>query len=93
VHFAADPDEVHMTTRLQGSGRISCPSTGAAIQGRSSAARAIRSTVRLPHGLLLGGRAPARQLPGYLGHFMFVEKKEEKVDDGKGGHRVVTKER
>ena len=27
-----------------------------------------------------------------LGHFMFVEKKEEKVDDGKGGQRRVTKE-
>ena len=27
-----------------------------------------------------------------LGHFMFVEKSEEKVDDGKGGQRRVTKE-
>ena len=27
-----------------------------------------------------------------LGHFMFVEKKEEKVDDGRGGQRRVTKE-
>ena len=27
-----------------------------------------------------------------LGHFMFVEKNEEKVDDGKGGQRRVTKE-
>ncbi|MCI0536152.1 MAG: DEAD/DEAH box helicase family protein [Verrucomicrobiales bacterium] len=27
-----------------------------------------------------------------LGHFMFLEKKEEKVDDGRGGHRMVTKE-
>jgi type I restriction enzyme R subunit len=27
-----------------------------------------------------------------LGHFMFLEKKEEKVDDGRGGHRLVTKE-
>ena len=27
-----------------------------------------------------------------LGHFMFVEKTEEKVDDGKGGQRRVTKE-
>ena len=27
-----------------------------------------------------------------LGHFMFVEKKEEKVDDGKGGQRRITKE-
>ena len=27
-----------------------------------------------------------------LGHFMFLEKKEEKVDDGRGGHRWVTKE-
>jgi type I restriction enzyme R subunit len=27
-----------------------------------------------------------------LGHFMFVEKKEEKIDDGKGGRRRITKE-
>ena len=27
-----------------------------------------------------------------LGHFMFLEKKEEKVDDGQGGQRLVTKE-
>ena len=27
-----------------------------------------------------------------LGHFMFVEKTEEKVDDGKGGQRRVVKE-
>jgi type I restriction enzyme R subunit len=27
-----------------------------------------------------------------LGHFMFLEKKEEKVDDGKGGQRRITKE-
>ena len=27
-----------------------------------------------------------------LGHFMFVEKKEEKVEDGRGGQRHITKE-
>ena len=27
-----------------------------------------------------------------LGHFMFVEKKEEKVDDGQGGQRWIVKE-
>src|SRR5207253_10045862 len=27
-----------------------------------------------------------------LGHFLFVERKDEKVDDGRGGHRVVTNE-
>ena len=27
-----------------------------------------------------------------LGHFMFLEKKDEKVDDGSGGHRWITRE-
>src|SRR6266498_5298575 len=29
---------------------------------------------------------------GVIGHFMFIEKKEEKVDDGKGGKKRVVKE-
>ena len=27
-----------------------------------------------------------------LGHFVFIEKTEEKVDDGQGGHRRIVKE-
>jgi type I restriction enzyme R subunit len=88
VHFAADPDEVHMATRLRGENTTSCPSTAAAIRARCSAARATHSIRRLPHGLLLGGNVLQRDsFLDILGHFMFVEKKEEKVDDGKGGQR------
>jgi type I restriction enzyme R subunit len=93
VHFAADPDEVHMTTRLAGEKTHFLPFN----RGRH------------PGQIICGAGNPQHESgyrTGYfwedvlqfesfldiLGHFMFLEKKEEKVDDGRGGHRWVTKE-
>jgi type I restriction enzyme, R subunit len=93
VHFAADPDEVHMTTRLQkqvthflplnrGShpGEIQC---GAGNPQHSSGYRT---------GYFWEEVLQFNSFLDILGHFMFVEKVEEKVDDGKGGKKRITKE-
>jgi type I restriction enzyme, R subunit len=93
VHFAADPDEVQMTTRLAGEKTYFLPFNRGSHPGQ----------------IICGAGNPLHESgyrTGYfweevlrvdgfldiLGHFMFLEKKEEKVDDGRGGHRVVTKE-
>lgn len=93
VHFAADPDEVHMTTRLAGEKTYFLPFNRGSHPGQ----------------IICGAGNPQHESgyrTGYfweevlqiesfldiLGHFMFLEKKEEKVDDGRGGHRWVTKE-
>jgi type I restriction enzyme R subunit len=93
VHFAADPDEVHMTTRLavekthflpfnRGShpGQIIC---GAGNPQHESGYRT---------GYFWEDVLQFDSFLDILGHFMFLEKKEEKVEDGRGGHRWVTKE-
>jgi type I restriction enzyme R subunit len=93
VHFAADPDEVHMTTRL------ASDKTYFLLFNRGSA----------PGKIVCGAGNPQHESgyrTGYfwedvlqfesfldiVGHFMFIEKKDKKVDDGRGGHRVVTQE-
>lgn len=94
VHFAADPDEVHMTTRLakgktfflpfnRGShpGEIQC---GA---GNPQHASGYRS------GYFWQETLQRDSFLDILGHFMFIEKDEEKVDDGQGGKKLVTTEK
>ena len=93
VHFAADSDEVHMTTRLAGEKTFFLPFNRGSHPGQ----------------IICGAGNPQHESgyrTGYfweevlqfesfldiLGHFMFVEKQDEKVDDGRGGYRVVTKE-
>ncbi len=94
VHFAADPDEVQMTTRLakdktfflpfnQGShpGAIQC---GAGNPQHDSGYRT---------GYFWQETLQRDSFLDILGHFMFVEKDEEKVDDGQGGKKLVTTEK
>ncbi len=93
VHFAADPDEVHMTTRLAGGkthflpfnrgsdpGKIKC---GAGNPQHESGYRT---------GYFWEEVLQFESFLDILGHFLFLEKKDEKIEDGRGGHRVVTKE-
>lgn len=93
VHFAADPDEVHMATRLHGEGTHFLPfnrgSHPAEVQcgaGNPQHSSGYRT------GYLWEDVLQRDSFLDILGHFMFVEKKEEKVDDGKGGRRHTTKE-
>ena len=93
VHFAADSEEVWMTTRLAGEKTYFLPFNRGSHPGQ----------------IICGAGNPQHESgyrTGYfweevlqfasfldiLGHFMFLEKKEEKVEDGRGGHRWVTKE-
>jgi len=93
VHFAADPDEVHMATRLLGEDTLFLPFN------RGNHPGEVQCGAGNP-------QHPSGHRTGYfweevlqrdsfldiLGHFMFVEKKEEKVEDGKGGQRRIVKE-
>ncbi|MBN1380002.1 MAG: type I restriction endonuclease subunit R [Gammaproteobacteria bacterium] len=93
VHFAADPDEVHMTTRLSGvktrflpfnrgshPGEVQC---GAGNPQHDSGYRT---------GYFWQEVLQRDSFLDILGHFMFVETKEEKINDGAGGSRIVKKE-
>jgi type I restriction enzyme R subunit len=93
VHFAADPDEVHMTTRLQGEttqflplNRGSHPGDIQCGKGNPQHSSGYRT------GYFWEDVLERDSFLDILGHFVFVEKTEEKVDDGKGDPRRVTKE-
>ena len=94
VHFAADPDEVWMTTRLakektfflpfnQGShpGQIQCAA------GNPQHASGYRT------GYFWQETLQRDSFLDILGHFLFIEKDEQKVDDGRGGKKLVTTEK
>ena len=94
VHFAADPDEIHMATRLEkaktqflpfnrGShpGEIKC---GAGNPQHESGYRT---------GYFWEETLQFDSFLDILGHFMFLETKEEKIDDGQGGKLRVIKEK
>lgn len=93
VHFAADPDEVHMTTRLAGKktfflpfNRGSHPGEVVCGAGNPQHPSGYRSGYFWEEVLERG------QFLDMLGNFIFIERKEEKVDDGKGGSRLMRKE-
>ena len=93
VHFAADPDEVHMTTRLGGAAthflpfnRGSHPGEVQCGAGNPQHASGYRS------GYFWEDVLQRDSFLDILGHFMFVEKHEDKIDDGKGGQRRIVNE-
>lgn len=93
VHFAADPDEVHMTTRLLRHGTHFLPFN------RGSAPGAVKCGAGNPlhpsgyrTGYFWEDELARDSFLDILGHFMFIEKTESKEDDGQGGYRRVPKE-
>ncbi len=93
VHFAADPDEVHMTTQLAGERTYFLPFNRGSHPGQIiCGAGNPQHECGYRTGYFWEEVLQFESLLDILGHFMFLEKKEEKVDDGRGGHRVVTKE-
>jgi type I restriction enzyme, R subunit len=93
VHFAADPEEVHMTTQLQGDhtrflpfNRGSYPGDAQCGAGNPANPDGYRT------GYLWEGVLERDSFLDVLGHFMFIEKKEEKTDDGHGGQRRIVTE-
>ena len=93
VHFAADPDEVHMATRLRGDSTLFLPFNRGSHPGEVQCGA---GNPQHPSGYRTGyfwdEVLQRDSFLDILGHFMFVEKKEEKIDDGKGGQKLVTKE-
>lgn len=94
VHFAVDPDDVYMTTQLQG------PKTFFLPFNRGSNPGAVKCGAGNPDhpsgyktGYLWEEILARDSLLDILGHFMFIEKSEDKVDDGQGGSKVIRKER
>ena len=93
VHFAADPNEIHMTTRLAGSKTNFLPFNRGSHPGQI---RCGAGNPQHPSGYRSGyfwEDVLAREsFLDILGHFMFIEKKDEKIHDGRGGHRWIRKE-
>jgi type I restriction enzyme R subunit len=93
VHFAADPDEVHMTTRLRGDKTVFLPFNRGSHPGEVQCGA---GNPQHPSGYRTGyfweEVLQRDSILDILGHFMFIEKTEERVDDGNGGQRRVTKE-
>ncbi|MFZ5569976.1 MAG: type I restriction endonuclease subunit R [Thermodesulfobacteriota bacterium] len=93
VHFAVDPDEVHMTTRLQKEATHFLPFNRGSQPGRVQCGA---GNPLHPSGYRTGyfweEVLQRDSFLDVLGHFMFIEKKDEKVDDGLGGKRRAVKE-
>lgn len=98
VHFAADPDEVHMTTRLRGADSQFLPFNRGSHPGEVQCGA---GNPQHPSGYRTGyfwdDVLSRDSFLDILGHFMFVERKEEKVDDSpssgrSGGQRRIIKE-
>jgi type I restriction enzyme, R subunit len=93
VHFAADPDEVHMTTRLREQGTHFLPFNRGNHPGEVQCGA---GNPQHPSGYRTGyfweDVLQRDSFLDILGHFMFVEKAEEKVDDGQGGQRRIIRE-
>jgi type I restriction enzyme R subunit len=93
VHFAADPDEIHMTTRLREQATHFLPFNRGSHPGEVQCGE---GNPQHPSGYRTGyfweEVLQRDSFLDILGHFMFIEKTEEKVDDGQGGQRRIVKE-
>lgn len=93
VHFAADPDEVHMSTRLAGTKTFFLPfNRGSQPGGVQCGAGNPQHPSGYRSGYFWEEILERESFLDILGHFVFVEKKEEKVEDGKGGSRIRARE-
>ena len=93
VHFAADSEEVHMCTRLRDSKSFFLPFNRGSDPGKVKCGA---GNPAHPSGYRTGyfweGVLQRDSFLEILGQFMYLEKKEEKVDDGKGGSKRVVQE-
>jgi type I restriction enzyme R subunit len=93
VHFAADPDEVHMTTRLENEGTRFLPFNRGTHPGEVQCGA---GNPQHPSGYRTGyfwEEVLARDaFLDILGRFMFIEKREGKLEDERGKQRRVVTE-
>ena len=93
VHFAADPDEVHMATRLSSAQTVFLPFNRGSQPGETECgAGNPQHSSGYRTGYFWQDVLQRDRFLGILGHFLFVETQVRKVEDGKGGQRQVTKE-
>ncbi len=93
VHFAVDPDEVYMTTRLNGDKTFFLPFNRGDKPGDIQCGA---GNPQHPSGHRTGyfweETLQKDRFLDIIGHYMFIETKEEKVDDGRGGKKMIVKE-
>lgn len=93
VHFAVDPSEVHMTTRLAGARTHFLPFNRGSHPGE---VRCGQGNPTHPSGHRTGyfweEVLQRESVLDIFGHFMFIEARDEKVEDGRGGFRLVRRE-
>ena len=93
VHFAADPDEIHMTTRLAGEGTRFLPFNRGSHPG---AVRCGAGNPQPPSGYRTGyfwqEVLERERFLDIIGSYVFTERREEKVDDPRGARTVKREE-
>ena len=93
VHFAADPDEVLMTTHLRKEATHFLPFNRGSHPGEVQCGKGNpQHSSGYRTGYFWEEVLQRDSFLDILGHFMFIEKTEEKVDDGRGGQRRIVKE-
>jgi len=93
VHFAVDPDEVHMATRLNGEKTFFLPFNRGSAPGEIECGK---GNPQHPSGHRTGyfweDILEKESFLNIIGSFIFLEISEETVDDGEGGRKKITKE-
>lgn len=93
VHFAVDPDEVHMATRLNGQKTFFLPFNRGSAPGEIECGK---GNPQHPSGHRTGyfweDILERESFLDTVGSFIFLETSEETVDDGAGGRKKITKE-
>ena len=97
VHFAADPDEVHMSTRLAKDRTVFLPFNRGSHPGQvQCGAGNPQHASGYRTGWFWQETLQRDSFLDILGHFLFIEKDEQKVDDASGrnpgGKKLVTTE-
>ena len=93
VHFAVDPDEVHMATRLNGSKTYFLPFNRGSHPGEIECGK---GNPQHPSGHRTGyfweDVLERERFLDIVGSFVFLETAEQTVDDGNGGRKKITTE-
>lgn len=93
VHFAVDPDEVHMATRLNGGKTFFLPFNRGSHPGEIECGK---GNPQHPSGHRTGyfweDVLERESFLDIVGSFVFLETAEETVDDGNGGRKKTTRE-
>lgn len=93
VHFAIDPDEVYMTTRLNKEKTFFLPFNRGSDPGAIDCGKGNpQHSSGYRTGYFWDNILERDSFLDIIGSFVFLETREETVDDGKGGRKKITKE-